>query len=293
MAIYYHSDYSRLRNPRNFGDDINPTLLRALFDASIIESSEVCVVGIGTILNDRHIAAVSHYRRKVVFSSGAAGTIRTVFDPSWEIACVRGPRTAAALGLLDDKAICDGAILLSDLYPPKPASRRDGVVFIPHVNSGWSAGRGLRDICESLGLIYLLPDAPDDTFIDAVRNASLVLTEAMHGAILADTMRTPWIAVNFLHHSRFKWEDWFASMKLPYVSHAIEPAFWDPRPGRLSTLLKRPYQRLKKVNASKSIRRIRHEAPPLLSDDALLETRRNALREKVDWINKVYGRGRI
>jgi succinoglycan biosynthesis protein ExoV len=289
MAIYYHSDYSRLRNSRNFGDDINPTLLRAIFDASIIESSEVCVVGIGTILNERHIAAVSHYRRKVVFSSGAAGTIRTALDPTWDIVCVRGPRTAAALGLPENKAICDGAILLSDLYPPKAASRRDGIVFIPHVNTGWSAGRGLRKICEDLGLVYLLPDAPNDVFIDVVRSASLVLTEAMHGAILADTMRTPWIAVTLLHHNRFKWEDWCASIELPYASHVIEPAFWDPVPGNLSSLLKRPYQRLKQNRASGSIRRIRHEAFPALSDPAVLEARKAALREKVDWINGSYG----
>ena len=48
------------------------------------------------------------------------------------------------------KAISDGVILLSDLYPLKAATRRDGVVFIPHVNTGWSAGRGLRQICDDL-----------------------------------------------------------------------------------------------------------------------------------------------
>jgi succinoglycan biosynthesis protein ExoV len=178
MAIYHHREYSRLRNSSNFGNDLDPSLLGALFDASIIESSEICIVGIGTILNDRHIAAVSHYQQKVVFSSDAAGAISTALDPTWAIACVRGQ-------------------LL------RLASRRTRR-YMTALFSCWTCIRRKR--LHDVMALYSFRTAPNDVFIDVVRSASLVLTEAMHGAILADVMRTPWIAVTFLHHNRFKWE---------------------------------------------------------------------------------------
>jgi succinoglycan biosynthesis protein ExoV len=44
-----------------------------------------------------------------------------------------------------------------------------------------------------------------------------VLTEAMHGAIVADTLRVPFVPlVSSREISSFKWMDWTLSMDLPY-----------------------------------------------------------------------------
>jgi succinoglycan biosynthesis protein ExoV len=54
--------------------------------------------------------------------------------------------------------------------------------------------------------------------IEKIRSARLVLAEAMHAAIVADSLRVPWIAVSSSPKvSSFKWLDWTQSMELPYL----------------------------------------------------------------------------
>lgn len=289
MAIFFYNGLSAVPSLRNFGDDINPMLLGKLFDAKLIACPKRCIIGIGTILNDKNAASLAHYERKIVFSSGVGyGTVETRFDSSWDFVCVRGPSSAEILGLSADKALCDGAVLLADYYPPKAASVRAGTVFIPHVNSDWENGFSWKSVCKDLGLIYLSPDAPIEHFIETVQTASCVITEAMHGAILADTMRTPWIPVRHLFHEQFKWQDWFRSMELTYTSYPIWPTFWGARKVNFQSTLKSPYQRLKLSLAKKSLRKIMQEARAILSDDSVLEMRKQALREKVAFINEKY-----
>lgn len=289
MAIHYCDAYSKDGRGRNFGDDINPFLLRTLFKPSIIESEAICLVGIGTIIGDATTKAIGHYQKKVVFSSGIGYySLDSAFDDSWDFACVRGPNTAKKLGLPAERAICDGAILLADAYPPLQAGARSGTVFIPHINSTEYSKAGLAQICAKLGLDYLPPSAPFETFIEKVRSASLVLTEAMHGAILADALRTPWIALNYLFHNRFKWEDWFLSIERSYQCHEVGPALWDEkRPGPLGPLLL-PLRLLKTEAAKRRLRRIMEQVEPVLSQEAVIEARKAALRQRVADINQRY-----
>lgn len=291
MAIHFHNDYSAEYASRNFGDDINPFLLRNFFESSIIDSDAICIMGIGTILNDRNIEMMEHYDQKIIFSSGAGyGDTTKRFDDSWDIACVRGPLTAQRLGLPTESGICDGAILLANIYDPKPIEERDGTtVFVPHVNSGWAAGVGLREICDEFGLIYLSPEAPFEDFIHTIRNASLVVAEAMHGAILADTMRTPWIPVRYAFHHEFKWKDWFQSIELPYQSAEIKPQFWNAPRNKAVALIKYLFLKLKQNAAKNSVGEILLHGEPLLSRNDINQSRRASLLKKVAEINEKYG----
>lgn len=288
MAVYYYQDYSA-GGSRNFGDDINPKLLQHLFSTSIIESESVCIMGIGTILSDEHLHNVSRYERKVIFSSGVGyGTLDKHFDDSWDFVCVRGPNTSAKLDLPPEKGICDGAILLSKIYPVKAYQNNGPVVFIPHVESSWKSSEGLKSACHNLGIEYLVPDQEFDTFVKVVQSASLVITEAMHGAILADTMRIPWIPVEFHFHNEFKWKDWFSSMQLDYVSYPLKPLFWKRNTGLLSKL-KLPYQLMKYKLFERSLKNVMLKQKPILSNDFHLKNLQKSLSNRVDYINKKYG----
>lgn len=289
MAIHYCSIYSRDGRGRNFGDDINPFLLGKLFDSALIESDDVCLVGIGTIIGDDTTQAIGHYRQKVVFTSGVGYyDLEHGFDDSWDFVCVRGPNTARKLGLPAERGICDGAILLADVYPPRPQTERSGTVFIPHVNSTLSSEAGLKEICTALGLTYLSPSAPFEAFIDTVRSAALVMAEAMHGAILADALRTPWIPLCYFHHNRFKWEDWLLSIERSYECHAIGPAVWDEeRQGPFAPLFL-PLRQLKIQSAKRRIKAIRDHVEPILSDESVIDARKAALRARVADINRRY-----
>ena len=292
MALHYFKDFGTQYGSRNFGDDINPWFLPRLFRPEIIESDRICLVGIGTILNDKNAARIAHFDRKIVFASGVGyGEVGPLFDTTWDFACVRGPRSAEALGLAPEIGICDGAILLSELYPPKPASARDGVVFIPHVRSGWTSGVGLKRICRDLSIGYVTPEAPFDTFIETIRSARLVITEAMHGAILADTLRTPWVPIQFLHHHQFKWQDWFDSIELPYECRSMRPMFSDKGPPGempLKAFARAAYRQIKFTQARQALRRILGAAVPVLSADDVLSDRKQRLMDRVRYINDTY-----
>jgi succinoglycan biosynthesis protein ExoV len=294
VALHYYKTFGTETRLRNFGDDINPWFLPRMFKPELIESERTCLVGIGTILNDDNAAQIAHFDRKVVFTSGVGyGDVNSLYDSTWDFVCVRGPRSAELLGLASDLGICDGAILLSDLYPAKPTSERDGIVFIPHVRTGVVCGEGLKRICRDLSIGYLTPDVPFETFIETIRSARMVVTEAMHGAIMADTLRTPWVPVEFLFHHKFKWQDWFDSIERPYECHTIRPLFWDKgRSGKTSAkaVARTLYERItmKQARAGQALRSILQEAKPVLSADDVLSNRKQRLMDRVRHINDSY-----
>lgn len=288
MAIHYYNLFSESWSSRNFGDDINPFLLGKLLAPSVMTSTEVCVVGIGSILNHDNAKLVSQYRHKVVFSTGTGyGEPLKDLDESWDIVCVRGPKTAKLMGLPLSAAICDGAILLSDYFDAVAEAKRSGTVFIPHIRTHWGTGVALQAICENLGWRYLAPDVAAGDFIDGVRSARLVMTEAMHGAILADTMRVPWIPVGLHFHNAFKWADWFQSIGQEYSCNGLLPKLWNPKKTALGRL-KYPYQQWKMGLLSRHIKDLAETCAPSLSSEELLVRKKAQLREKLDYINNTY-----
>ncbi len=293
MAIFYYDKFSSERGSRNFGDDINPFLLGELFDEKVIKSQDLCVLGIGTIINDQSIQAVASYKKKLIFSSGVGyGAISAPLDDSWEVVCTRGPKSAERLGVSPEKAVCDGAVLLSDFFEVIPESARNiPCTFIPHITSDWSTGQVLRKVMKDLGINYLVPDAPQEHFIDQVSRSKLVIAEAMHGAILADTMRVPWIPV-YLHeheHHAFKWEDWFLSINMDYFSKKIIPTIWNPPRKTFKRLVKTPYQSIKSRRVADQIATLMSSRREVLSNEQLHKERKLQLYEKIMYINGAYG----
>lgn len=226
MAIIFYDSFSKQRKSRNFGDDLNPWLLSKLFPKSLVESKTVCVIGIGTILNDSLNDRVATYDRKVVFTSGVGyGNRPPDIDESWFVSCVRGPLSASAHEALSGRAITDGALLLADFFEAS-INKTAPPIFIPHIHTHWSCGRSVRKLCLENGIEYLSPDVPQAHFISRVNAARFAICEAMHGAIVADTLRTPWVAVKTVNTLEFKWRDWCASMEVPFVAVSL-PMLWD------------------------------------------------------------------
>jgi succinoglycan biosynthesis protein ExoV len=282
----FEKKYGRL----NFGDSINPMLFNYFFKKSIIDSKDTVLIGIGTILNDENKKKVAHYKKKIVFSSGTGyGDFELTPDESWEFVCVRGPLTANKLKLSKNKGICDGAILLREMFPPNKDNKRSGTLLIPHVDSISRAGKSLELICDSLNIKMLSPEEPIKVFINEVRSAELVITEAMHGAILADTMRTPWIPIDMMGVEKLKWQDWFLSVELQGHPNIINPILWDKQLEKNKIIsLEKIKSYIKMEIVKKRIKRLLNECKPLLSSDEVLEKRLFQLHEKIDYINETY-----
>lgn len=212
---YYHGKVP------NFGDDLNAVLWPALAPDLFDQSETEAFVGIGTIIGFRGAT----YPRLHVFSSGAGN------DPLSRWAgqqvtywCVRGPITAALLGLEPDRALCDGAILSPLASPIFPAARTGAgeILVIPHWQTlndpGWDA------VAELTGFALLDPRAPPEVVIARIAGARLVLTESLHGAILADTYGVPWTA--FATSGNFqpsKWLDWTRSLGRGFELTIVPP----------------------------------------------------------------------
>ncbi|MEE9428819.1 MAG: polysaccharide pyruvyl transferase family protein [Paracoccaceae bacterium] len=200
-------------SPPNFGDELNATMWHHILPKGFFdEDPSTLFIGIGSVIEPKYPAEA----RKVVLGSGYGGyTVKPdVKDGMWDIRFVRGPQTAQVLGLDPKLAIADSAVLLRETPLPKPATNI-GVAFMPHYESiergNWQAA------CDLAGIRFIDPTHDTDKIISEILGADLLITEAMHGAIVADAMRTPWIGLRTIHKlHRFKWFDWAGALNIDY-----------------------------------------------------------------------------
>ena len=216
MKLFYYKD------PKgNFGDDLNPWLFNNICPDLLDNNSDDLLIGVGTLLNHRvrKNAAIS------VFGSGFGyGELPETYT-NWHFYCVRGPRTAAAFGLDASLAITDPAVLAS-IYFREDFSKEYSVSFIPH---HYSANFGdWKSVCEQVGINYIDPSWHYLKVFEQIKKSSLVITEAMHGAIVSDAFRVPWIPVKaYPHILESKWLDWLDTVQLSAGFNHI-PSIFSP-----------------------------------------------------------------
>ncbi|MGH8638524.1 MAG: polysaccharide pyruvyl transferase family protein [Burkholderiales bacterium] len=214
MKMYFY----RGRRP-NFGDELNgwlwPRLLPGFFD----DNDRELFIGIGSTLFD----FLPRESRKIVFGAGYGGyTAAPEIDKRWLFYFVRGRLTAAALGLDAHLAVGDAAILVrSCVAPPVPKSYR--ISFMPH----WqSAADGLwAEASRAAGLHYIDPCDTVDNVLTQVQASGTLVAEAMHGAIVADALRVPWIPIRPVQPpNRAKWHDWVSALDVPLHWARVMPS---------------------------------------------------------------------
>lgn len=194
---------------RNFGDELNlllwPLLLPGLFD----DDPCALFLGIGSVLDARHPPEAI----KLVAGAGYGGyRAPAMLDGNWRIHWVRGPHTARSLGLPASLGAGDPAMLL-----PAAGWRAEAhggaIAFMPHFES--LAHGAWHEAAARAGMALIDPRGDPVDIIAAIGACRLLLTEAMHGAIVADALRVPWVAlrpVAAVH--RAKWGDWASTLDL-------------------------------------------------------------------------------
>lgn len=218
----------------NFGDDLNNIMWDALVAPGFFDDNDdELFLGIGSILWD----FLPKAPKKIVMGSGYGGYTDkpNLQDGSWDVAFVRGPRTAKSLNLDPKLAITDAAILTRFMNLPAQ-TKKYNVSFMPHWES-ISRGNWQR-VCEHAGINYIDPTDPNVlASLQAIQQSELLITEAMHGAILADTLRVPWLALEpiFPLH-RNKWFDWSESMSIDLKFNATPSSsikdLWSHKTGK-------------------------------------------------------------
>jgi succinoglycan biosynthesis protein ExoV len=148
-----------------------------------------------------------------------------------------------------------------------------------------------------------------ETVLRELQETELLLTEAMHGAIVADALRVPWAPVRlYPRFTLFKWQDWTQSMDLPLKIHDVPPVYarGPSFSKRLAYTVKRNlalvgvgnenWSRLETRASTeretseslKTLEGIAREVPGILSSDRILKERENTLLERLtqlqsDW----------
>lgn len=215
--IYYKSKKG------NFGDDLNPWLWPKIFKPF---RENVAFLGIGSILHQENalIKQIDPSAQKVVFGTGIRPT-NSVFqiDDTWDVRFLRGPLSTRMLGN-KHKYISDAAYALCCLDQYKGLvtnEKKYNVSLMPYYKScdffDWS------NICKDMGIHYISPLSENgvEHTLNEIASSKVLITEAMHGAILSDALRVPWhrFILSTPHVegsgvSEFKWMDWLFSIDL-------------------------------------------------------------------------------
>jgi succinoglycan biosynthesis protein ExoV len=200
----------------NFGDELNTVLWPALLPGFFDEDPAVRFLGIGSVLDQRHPPDSI----KLVAGSGYGGYEREPrIDQSWIIHWVRGPRSAALLGLPPSLGLGDPAVLLPTALGFSAEARQD-IGFMPHFES---AARGAwHQAAEQAGIRLIDPRDDPLTVLRAIGRCKILLSEALHGVIVADALRVPWVAIRpVVRIHRAKWGDWADTMDLHPRFHDV------------------------------------------------------------------------
>lgn len=208
MKLHYWVGKNGLRN---FGDSLNEIIWSEKLPGVFNKQSNHLFLGIGTILNNKLPVA----KNITVLGSGVGyGSIPEKMS-EWHILSVRGPLTASALKIDPSLSITDPAVLVRNIKFLKNRPQFN-FSYMPH----WQNDNILfKNICCKLRINYISPLRDVRYIIDQILRSRNLITEAMHGAIVADAFRIPWVCVHDTRNPSylpFKWRDWSSSISVPY-----------------------------------------------------------------------------
>lgn len=295
MELIYH-----FTKNGNFGDDLNLWIWEKYFPGLFDGNPDIAFIGIGTLLGAGAIYETPFAKKRVVFGSGAGYSEFNKLDDTWDIRFVRGPRTAKIFELDSSKAITDPGILTSQFV--SPADKQFEVSFIPHHASllygDWA------EVCDYAGINFIDPRSDGRKVIDAINKSELVIAESMHGAIVADSLRVPWIPIKTDSYIlEFKWFDWSESMNLdidmnhvPRVVRSITDYVVKKQIKNYTKIILQSLKLKKfdvilpifgsseseKIHAAKIIRGIYRDNKRYLSKDSVFEDRLNAVLSEIE-----------
>jgi succinoglycan biosynthesis protein ExoV len=214
----------------NFGDDLNGWLWPQLFGEEK-NIDDIAFIGIGSILFNNHKIISNLDQKKIVFGTGIRPTHeKFIIDDKWDVKFLRGPLSSIYFNNKYEY-ISDAAYavrLIEKFNSIKNIKKKHEISLMPYFRSvnyfDW------KSICEKLGFNYISPLSENgvEFTLNEISSSKYLITEAMHGAILADALRVPWhryILTTPITEgpmvSEFKWLDWLSSIELGNINNTF------------------------------------------------------------------------
>lgn len=187
----------------NYGDELN----RYVWNKTLTqEFSDVYPMGrfygIGSVLRRGMRPAPQH----VVFGAGLCydGTPTLRDGETWDWRFVRGPQSGSKLGV---RHITDPGILMAlwhkkqDVKYPVSIMPRHTTEFDP------------KQLAEQ-GYHLIRPQNSVESVTEEIAQSGLLITEALHGAVVANALRVPFVSIRTDPVHDFKWHDWCQSLDM-------------------------------------------------------------------------------
>lgn len=263
----------------NFGDELNPYIWNKFFPDLFDNNQDKVFFGIGTILG---MSLNYPGAKKIIFGSGVGKTI-PILDNEYKVYFVRGPKSAKALKLNRSYGITDPAILLNKIFDFKEIEKKYSHSYIPHFTG---ANDLYKEACRNVGINYIDPKDDIMTVMKEIAASKIILCEAMHGAIVSDAFRVPWLPVFGIDsHFNFKWKDWSESMEVPFEFHKIKRLYIHSN----QSFIYKAKSWINQKTVEKQFIKLKNYHGTL-SRDEILEDRIEKIKEKINILKSEYSR---
>lgn len=197
----------------NAGDLFGPDIIRRRYDAGVVNDAQAGkrLLVVGSIA---HRALAGDF----LAGPGLLGSKQHVPPPSVPLRIwgLRGPKThdafkAAGHDLGELKFLLDPGLLIRFTMAGRKAPAPKGVIFIPHHRERLAHAKTMP---RSIRMVDV--DTTATRLAEAILGAELVYASSLHGIIFAHALGRPCVLVRPTGQSLFKYEDYFASVALPF-----------------------------------------------------------------------------
>ncbi len=213
-------------NGPNFGDQLNQYVFPRLFPDLLDDGNDRPLYGIGSIID---LSIIPKESSAILFGTGLRDPFQGYEGHQWDIRFLRGPLSVRSFAP-ETQYIADAAYLLMLIddfgATLSSAKKQHGISLIPYY--GYIGHLPWRKLCSILGFNFIDPSWHPEGILRDIADSELVVAGAMHGAIIADICRVPWMRLRMDQYpseshflSEFKWADWAGALgieEIPSVS---------------------------------------------------------------------------
>lgn len=274
IHVFTFNTRCRLHSRHRFMDRLNEwLLLQYLRKYATLDETSVLFGGVtfNKYLVPGYITPFS--RQILLLGTGVDENFPLTTPPhNWAVYAVRGPLTAQKLSLPPQKSVTDSAILLKGVLPPLSQKRHYPRTYLADIQ-GSRHRHALEKICAEFNIHLISLQNSMEKILEVLQQSQCVITDSLHGAIVADTLRIPWIPLLPPQVGDFPWRDWCASMDIPFA--AIQP---HDDPNTLETKSPPAYD----ASWVRRMKKLLLQTTPVLSSDTQFNTQYNAMKSSLE-----------